>query len=427
MSTHASHGGGSAPRGSAAGGGVGGGTVRVIICDGDAASTKSTRDLLETVSGVLILAELTDGGEVSSAIDRYSPDLVLVNLDPTPDKVLPVFARVAERHAGVAFFAISAKNDAVLSAMRSGFREFVKLPEESSRLVDAVGGMRRLSGAEGAIGQVVSVVGSAGGVGCTTLAVNLATELADKCGREVALVDLDFQFGHVAMMLDLDIQYSLADLCGESITLDERLLQKAVMKHKSGVHVVSRPKEFEDTADLSAEACVPVLMTLRKMYPYVVLDGPTRSDPTGRAILDIADWNLLTVQPLVTAARNAKRILAALERMDFDKSRIQVVCNRGGGGLSHLNIQRLEKSLGHKIIISIPDDWMSVSASINLGEPLAMNAPRSKAREAIRELADMICGSDGSAGGDKSSGLLGRLFGRGKDRSSDEAISEETT
>ena len=120
--------------------------------------------------------------------------------------------------------------------------------------MDALGGMRRRSGAEGAIGQVVSVLGSAGGVGCTTLAVNLATELADKCGREVALVDLDFQFGHVAMMLDLDIEYSLADLCGESITLDERLLQKAVMKHKSGVHVVSRPKEFEDTANLSAEA-----------------------------------------------------------------------------------------------------------------------------------------------------------------------------
>ena len=274
------------------------------------ASTKSTRELLETVSGVLVLAELTDCGDVSSAIDRYSPDVVLANLDPDPDSVLPVFARVAGRNGGVAFFAISAKNDAVLSAMRSGFREFVRLPEESSRLVDAVSSMRRRSGADGAIGQVVSVVGSAGGVGCTTLAVNLATELADKCGREVALVDLDFQFGHVAMMLDLDIQYSLADLCGESITLDERLLQKAVMKHKSGVHVVSRPKEFEDTADLSAEARVPVLRTLRKMYPYVVLDGPTRSDPTGRAVLDIADWNLLVVQPLVTSARNAKTMQA---------------------------------------------------------------------------------------------------------------------
>lgn len=426
MSTPASNGGGSAPGGGAECGGVDAGSVRVIICDNDEASTKSTRDLLETVPGVLVLAELTEGGEVSSAIERYSPDLVLANLDPDPDKVLPVFARVAERHSGVAFFAISAKNDAVLSAMRSGFSEFVRLPEESSRLTDAVGGMRRRSGTEGVTGQIVSVVGSAGGVGCTTLAVNLATELADKCGREVALVDLDFQFGHVAMMLDLDIQYSLADLCGESVTLDERLLRKAMMKHKSGVHVVSRPREFEDTADLSAEACVPVLTMLRKMYPYVVLDGPTRSDPTGRSVLDIADWNLLTVQPLVTAARNAKRILSALERMDFDKSRIQVVCNRGGGGLSHLNIQRLEKSLGHKIIISIPDDWMSVSASINLGEPLAMNAPRSKAREAICELADMIRGSSGVAGGEKGSGLLGRLFGRGKDRSSDESITQET-
>ena len=96
------------------------------------------------------------------------------------------------------------------------------------------------------------------------------------------------------------------------------------------------------------------------------------------------------------------------------------MCNRAGGGLSHLNVQRLEMSLGHSIVTCIPDDWANVSAAINLGEPLAMNAPRSKAREAIRDLSDMIRGAGDVPGEAKGGGLLSRLFGgKGAEQSGD--------
>ncbi len=154
---------------------------------------------------------------------------------------------------------------------------------------------------------------------------------------------------------------------------------------------------------------------MRQVYPYVLVDGPGRFDETGRSILDIADWNLLIVQPLVTSARNARRILQALQRYDFDPGRIEVICNRAGGGLTHLNPEQLEKSLNHKILLSVPDDWMSVSSAINLGEPLATSTPKSKVRLAVQELADIIMGGgqavqEARGGG----GLLSRMFGRGK-------------
>ncbi len=411
MTSENDNGGGGVSGSDASGEATDGGMVRVILFDADAASEGKLQELLENIPGVRLIASAGDGAELLPAIEKASADLVIANLDPDADKIVPAVAKVARNHENLAFFAVSTRDDVALikSTMRSGFTEFVQLPDELDRLHEAVAALRRRDEGEGALGRVVSVLGSAGGVGCTTVAVNLAVELAEKSGREVALVDLNFQFGHVAMMLDLEIQHSIADLCGESTSLDERVLQKAVTKHKSGVHVIPRPREFEETEGLTADRCVPLLTLLRKMYPYVVLDGPSRSDPTALSVLDLSDWNLLVVQPLVTAARNAKRILSALDKVGFGGQALRVICNRAGGGLSHLNTQRLEKSLGSKILLCVPDDWTSVSAAINLGEPLAMNAPKSKAREAIRELADMIRGpaADGS---EKGSGLFSRLF-----------------
>jgi pilus assembly protein CpaE len=390
-----------------------GGVVRVVLYDASGADGGALRETVENVPGARIVEAVSDGAELESAIERTSADLVIANLDPSPDDVMATVRSAVRAYGELEYYAASSRDDAVLikSSMRCGFSEFLNLPSETARLAEAIGGLRKRCEGDDALGRVISVLGSAGGVGCTTVAVNLAVELADKCGREVALVDLNFLYGHVAMMLDLEIQHSIADLCGEKTSLDEKVLQKAVTKHKSGLHVVPRPRDFEEAEGMTAEHCLPLIKLLRQMYPYVVLDGPNAADSTGLTILEIADWNFLVVQPLVTAARNAKRILGGLSKYGFKGQPLKVICNRAGGGLSHLNIQRLEKSLGTSIQLCVPDDWTSVSAAINLGEPLLTNAPKSKAREAIRELADTVRG-DGDSGNEKGSGLFRRLLKR---------------
>ncbi|HUU82197.1 MAG TPA: AAA family ATPase [Phycisphaerae bacterium] len=391
--------------------------VRVLLFDLDAALAQQMKESIGGRSDVQIVEQVAGPSELAAAVERPPPDVVFANLDAAPGETLNVVAGLAKQHPAMRFFAVSARNDAelIVKAMRSGFSDVIRLPDERDRVGEVIDSVRqRPPEAEGG-GKLIAVIGSAGGVGCTTLAVNLAVELARKCGRDVALVDLDFQFGHVATMLDLDIQHSVADLCGESKTLDHRVIQKAVQRHKSGVHVLPRPREFEEAGGLTAEDCGRLLEIMQEMYPYVLVDGPGRFDETGRSILDVADWTLLVVQPLVTSARNARRMLQALQRYDFDPARIEVICNRVGGGLTHLNPEQLEKSLGHKILINIPDDWMSVSSAINLGEPLATSTPKSKVRAAVEELADAIMGGvEASREAQGSTGLIGRLLGRGK-------------
>ncbi|MEE9296394.1 MAG: AAA family ATPase [Phycisphaerae bacterium] len=411
MRAGAGNGGGAAPGSGAARVATDGGTVRMILFDADSASQSRIQETLENIGGVRVVDVVTDGEGLVASIERASPPLVVANLDPAPDGIMSSVASISGGHPDITFLAVSTRDDAGLikSAVRSGFSDIIKLPEEVERLAEEIGKIRLGVEGHGGAGRIISVLGSAGGVGCTTVAVNLAVELADKSGKEVALVDLNFQFGHVAMMLDLEIQHSIANLCSEGKTIDERVVQKAVTKHKSGVHVVPRPRNFEETEGLTAESCVPLITLLRQMYPFVVLDGPSCSDPTALSVLEITDWNLLVVQPLVTSARNAKRILSALEKYGFKGQALKAVCNRAGGGLSHLNSQRLEKSLGTDILLCVPDDWTSVSAAINLGEPLSMNAPKSKARDAMRELADIVRGA-GAETADKSAGFFGRLL-----------------
>ncbi len=398
------------------------GSVRVLIVD-PSSDGGALRGQVDAIAGVRVVDTVSQASALADAMSKHSADLVVVNLDVSAAESIASVSAAKAANPATEFLAVASTSDSnlILTAIRSGFSDTIRLPEESDRLLSVVSALRHRTVDRSSAGQIISVIGSAGGVGCTTLAVNLAVELAEKCGEDVALVDLDFHFGHVAMLLDLEIQHSIADLCGASKTLDERVVHKAAMRHQTGVNVIPRPRDFEETADLSADCCTPLLELLRRSYPYVVLDGPTRADQTGRCVLDMADWNLLVVQPLVTSARNAKRILQALTKYDFDPAGIQVVCNRSGGGLSHLNVQRLEKSLGHKIVACIPDDWTSVSAAINLGEPLAVNAPKSKAREAIRALSELICGgADGGQDG-RGGGLFSRIFGGGKSGGTGEA------
>ena len=384
--------------------------VRVIVCGVDAAAVDALRTLLDQAEGVRVVGQVSAVGQLAAVLSAQPAELVLANMDPLPEEVLTAVSSVGKRD-DLRFLAVSTQSDPdlILKAVRAGFSEFVRLPGEAARLQQVIDELRQRPAADESLGMLISLIGSAGGVGCTTLAVNLAVELAAKSGREVALVDLDFQFGHVAMMLDMEIQHSVAELCSQDASLNERLVRKAVLKHKTGVHVLARPREFEDADRLTARSCVPLLEILRRMYAYVVVDGPSRSDETGRSILDMADRNLLVVQPLVTSARNAKRILHTLGRYGFDLSTIEVICNRTGG-TSHLNTEQIEKSLGRTLLASIPDDWSSIGSAINLGEPLASAAPKSKARTAIAALADTIHAA--RAGHSAKSGLLGRLFGK---------------
>ncbi|HOW73111.1 MAG TPA: hypothetical protein PKY77_21145 [Phycisphaerae bacterium] len=390
-------------------------SVRVIIANGDEDYSVTIRSELLGLDGVQIVAEVDELGLVEQAVGQFPAEILLVHLDPVPDATLPIAAKIAAANPELAVFVLSESTDPqhILTAMRSGVREFLTKPIDRELVTAAIGKVVAQSGNAVEVGRLVSILGTVGGAGASMLATNLAVELTQLAkSKPVVLVDLDFRFGQLATMLDVQADYTIADLCATPEQLDGSVIDRVMVKHGSGLHLLARPNQFAQADQITAAHCASVLSSLQQIYEYVVVDGPNRFDPGGLAVLDLADVNLFVMQLLVTSVRNVHRMFSELQEGGYNLDRFRLVCNRLGQDSGHLGVEQVEQTLNRKIAYQIPDDWKVVSGAINVGAALMDVAPKSRVRAAIRELAESIASPHDTTAkkSEKGSGLLGRIF-----------------
>jgi len=397
--------------------------LRLIVFNAEEAFGSTLRRELLAFDGIKIIAEIDEAALLPEAVERFPVDLLLVHLDPFPEPVLEVVAAILRERPDLACFALSESRDGelILAAMRAGVREFLTKPLDREELGAALEKLWALKPQKVHQGKLVSVIGVCGGLGATTLAVNLAVEMAQLDVGKVALVDLDFRFGQVATFLDLQPNFTIADLCDTPEQVDPQMIEKAVVKHASGVHVLARPHQFAQAEQITAAHAASVLSALQEVYSFVVIDGPMRYDASGRIVLEMADLVLLVMQLLVPSVRNADRILQELSREGYNLDRLKLLCNRVGRESGHLEVDHIEATLNQEVFAKIAEDWRLVSDTINTGEPLCTAAPRSKVRQDILHLAKRIAQAGASAKEPDeasqrgaSAGIFSKLFSSSK-------------
>ena len=388
--------------------------VKFILLSRDEASATELRAALINVQGIKLVAEVDEPALLGQAVKQFSADIVLVDLDPQPENLLPILGDVVTSNPAVSVFATSQSTDGrlILKVIRIGIKEFLPKPIDPAALAEALEKVFRDRCEVGTEGKLITVIGAAGGVGATTITTNLGVELAALRPGAVTVVDLDYRYGQLATLLDVEPPYTLADLCGSHEQIEPQVITRALVEHGTGLRVLCRPQNFAEADTITAAACVGVLSTLVKMNDYVVADGPTRFDPAARSIVALADLNLIVVQLLVPSVRNASRILETMRQAGYSLDRTKIICNRVGRDAGHLTVENVRETLGIEVFATIPDDWLTVSGSINLGEPLRVQSPKSKVRAAIEDIATRI--HSPSTGGEekesKRKGLIGRIF-----------------
>ncbi|MFO0972674.1 MAG: hypothetical protein U1A27_04420 [Phycisphaerae bacterium] len=389
-------------------------SIRAIVFNGDETYAAELRQALLSLPELRIVAELDEPSLLPHAAAQFPAEVLILHLDPAAPLVLEVAGQVLAANPRVPVIAISGctDGDTLLKAMRIGLKRFLVKPLDLAELKEAVGQIAGEQAQAREPGKLVSVLGSAGGVGATFLATNLAVELAELTGAagRVALLDFDFRFGQVATVLDLESQFTISDLCSTPEQVDPAMIEKALVKHASGVWVLARPQQFAQAEGITAAHCAGVLTVMQEMFTYIVIDGPMRSDPGGRIILDAADFNLMIVQLLVTSVRNTARMMEELATQGFSASRMRFVCNRLGRDSGHLETAQVERTLGAPFFHTLPDEWKSASASINVGQPLRTEFSKSKLCQSVRELAMKIHCPDKVTEAGKSAGLLSRFL-----------------
>lgn len=389
--------------------------VRFIVLNTDPDFATTLREILLKFPGVKIVAEVDEPALFGQAVKQFPVDIALVNLDPTPEATLPIVGDVLAANRQLAVFAVSDSSDGplILKAMRLGVKEFLPKPIDPKSFYEAIERVAATRTERVHQGSLITVIGTSGGVGATMFSTNLACELAALATGGVTVVDLDYRYGQVATLLDVEPTYTLADLCGSPEQLEEQILDRALAKHDTGVRVLSRPTTFAEAETITAAACVGVFSSLLSMNEYVVADGPTRFDPGAKALLALSDLNLLVVQLLVPSVRNAVRILENMRESGYNVDRTRLICNRvGRAGSGHLSVNHVSETLGLPVFASMPDDWEAVSGAINLGEPLCSHSPKSRVRQEIQEIAHRLHTPDNQSD-DKDArkkGLIGRIF-----------------
>ncbi len=282
--------------------------------------------------------------------------------------------------------------------MRAGADDFAPLPLPPSALAESVarlrsGGMQPFGGSSSRNGMVFPVYGAAGGVGATTFCVNLAWETAlevAKSGKQVALLDFNFQYGTVATFLDLPRREAIYELLSDTSTMDEEGFSQALADYSGRMAVLTAPMDVLPLDIIGPEDVKTMLDLARASYDFIFVDMPQTLTHWSDLVLTESERFFAIMQTDMRSAQNMLRFLRAVKAEDLPIEKIAVVLNRAPrftdlSGKSRA--RRLEQSLGVEFVVRLPDGGRQVASACDQGAPLAKAARGNALRKEIRRVA----------------------------------------
>ncbi len=346
--------------------------------------------------------------------EAQSLELVALALDAEDEEDLvlmgEIITQAKARKIKVILIAEDMTPAALHSLLRQGADEFVPYPLPEGELSAAIDRLRatdesKLQHAEKAPplkrgadkdGALIVVHGLAGGTGATTMAVNLAWELATsdkKNAPKVCLLDLDLQFGAVATFLDLPRREVVYDMLSETEMMDSESFGQALLTYEDRLQVLTAPADMLPLDLINSEDVIRILNIARSQFDYVVVDMPSTLVQWSEAVLNNAHIYFAMLELDMRSAQNALRFKRALQSEDLPVEKLRYVMNRAPK-FTDLNaksrVKRMAESLGISIDVQLPDGGKQITQANDHGTPLANSAAKNPLRREIAKLAASI-------------------------------------
>jgi len=360
-------------------------SLEILIASPDPKLREDVETAVESLAAPPLVRTAAGPREALSAARDRSPAWLLLELGPDPTSAIQLVrdletvspeTRVAAVLADSLAAADVAESEIMIAAIRAGVQDFLRQPISSHELEQLLerGRRSRAAGPQRA-GKIVSFVSTKGGVGKSTLAVNVAAGLAARHPGRVLLVDVSLQLGVAATMLDLRTAATLTDVARERERLDETLVTELATQHPCGLHLLAAPADAIEATHVDDEVISRVLTLARRAYDYVIVDTFPFLDPVMVSILDLSDRGYVIIEPTVPTLLGAARLLQVLDNLGFERDRRRVILNRYAkvaGGLTPTDAaQRLGESIQHVVPYN-----RRVLVAANTGQPLALNRRR---------------------------------------------------
>jgi pilus assembly protein CpaE len=390
--------------------------LRLAIVDPNDSERESLKNMLLGMDMIWLEAECSRYEFFADVIAQTNPDIGLVVIDNDPQKALDLVARLGLSSPNCSVLVLSSSNDGamILQALRSGAKEFLTLP---LRIEDLLGALGRISERRGGHGenrprgcQVIALAGATGGVGTTSLAVNLGCILAQDPQNSVALVDLDLCLGDADVFLDTIPDYTLVDVAQNVTRLDFSLLKRSLTKHSSGLYLLPRPVQLEDISLITPDDLQRVIGLLKATFTHLVLDLSKAYTATDLVALEMANHILLLTQLDLPCLRNVVRLMMSFGNMEGLAEKVKIIVNRVGLDSGQITLKKAEETIGKEIFWQLPNDYRTMIEARNNGVPLMEQAAKAAITQSLVAMTQSLLG-DGKPQGTEAAAKIAGIGG----------------
>ena len=416
--------------------------IRVLVVDDIPETRDHLTKLLGFESDIDVVGSAASGREALEMAVRLNPDVILMDINMPDMDGIAATEQLSSTFpsAAVVMMSVQGEADYLRRSMLAGAREFLVKPFSSDELTAsirqvsarerdkqsrmAVASLAASTGSGAAVGSggaggrtgepgvVVAVFSPKGGVGRTTVAVNLAVAAATELGKKVVIMDGSFQFGDVGVLLNLNPRSkSIADLIPELDAGELDSIDTFLINHTAGIRVLLAPPSPETAEMITATGVKKVVETLRRDHDLVVVDCTSYFNDTTLAILDAADVILTMLSLEITSIKNMRLFLEVAEQLGYESGKVRLILNRADSALG-IRVADVEHSIGRKVDETIVSDGRSVVYALNRGVPFFLSNREAQVSQDILRLARSVVGerSRTAAGDDRKSTQKKSLF-----------------
>lgn len=370
--------------------------IKVMVVDDSQEARESIKKILSLEEDIEITGEAEDGKNAIELAKKLSPDIILMDINmPVLDGISACEIISQEMpHTGVIILSIQGEQEYFRRAMISGAKDYLVKPFSPDELINSIRKTKKTLAKkiiqkeekEKHIGKIITIIGTKGGVGKSLIAVNLAISIYQITKEKTVIVDLNLQFGDIAIMLNIKPNLTISDLSQKKQALDMEIIDKFLFSHSSGIKILPAPYFPASAEYVTSDIVKNVLSVLKENGYNVIVDTAGYFTDCSLTALDLSDIVLLITTLDLPTIKNSKIAIDTIKSLNYPQDKIKVVLNRSDSKTG-LTPQHIENVLGLKISASIPSDGKLVIPSVNSGIPFVIESPNAEISKMVNNLA----------------------------------------
>ncbi len=381
--------------------------IKIMVVDDNQATRDNIKKLLSLETDMEVTCEAATGEEAIKKAMIMLPDIILMDINmPGMDGIAATeIISGGMPQCPVIVVSVQGEQEYLRKAMAAGAKEYLVKPFEGDELLECIRHIfvreqkRRERFAQQApppeptLGKVVTIFSTKGGIGKTTIATNLGAAMGFDEANKICILDMDLQFGDVALFLDIVPKVTISDLVRDIENIDGGVLNKYLINYRDNVKVLAAPARPEQADDVTAAHIATIIKELQYNYDYIIIDTAPLFNDITFSILEASDLIIVATSQDLPTLKNVKLCLEIFDSLQYPADKIKVVLNRANS-IGGMTIQDSENLLQRKFLSFMPSDGKTVVTAVNQGVPFVVSNPDTPIAQTLLRLTNYIVSGD---------------------------------